>query len=84
MQTHKSSCLSGPKARTRAWWQRPSHSPLPEFISPLPEVAPEDECEFRADLVARIRRQIADGTYGTEEQWEIALDGLQRHLDQMG
>jgi hypothetical protein len=50
----------------------------------LPEFAPEDSPDFRADLVARIRRQIAEGTYGTQEQWEIALDRLMRYLDEAG
>src|SRR4051812_6268831 len=85
MQTHKSSRLTGPSRRTRAWWHTHNRSPRPEVVSPLPETAlPDDDQEFRADLVAQVRRQIADGTYGTEEQWEIALERLLRHLDQMG
>jgi hypothetical protein len=83
MQTHKSSCLAGPKARIRAWWFSQDRSPLPEVLPPSFESAPE-EPEFRADLVARVRRQIAAGNYGTEEQWDIALERLMRHLDQMG
>jgi len=84
MQTHKSSRLTGPNPRTRAWWHTHDHSPRSEPLSPLPEVAaPDDDPGFRTDLVARVRRQIADGVYGTEEQWEIALERLLRHLDQM-
>ena len=85
MRTHRSSCLPGPTLRSRTrWHQQESTSPRPEDACPLPEVAKDDDPAFRADLVARIRRQIADGTYGTEQQWEIALDRLLRHLDQMG
>lgn len=37
--------------------------------------------EIRADLVARIRAEIAAGTYETPEKLEIALDRL---LDEIG
>jgi hypothetical protein len=41
----------------------------------------ETETEpFRHDLVARIRRQIADGVYETPEKWQIALDRLAEDL----
>jgi hypothetical protein len=42
----------------------------------------DDDPHFRADLVARIRREIAEGTYGTEEQLELALDRLLERLEQ--
>jgi len=38
--------------------------------------------EFRHDLVARVRRAIADGTYDTPEKWEAALDRLAEELGQ--
>ena len=31
---------------------------------------------FRKDLVERIKREIAEGTYETEEKWELALSRL--------
>lgn len=37
--------------------------------------------EFRPDLVARIRRQIADGVYDTPEKWQAALDRLAEDLE---
>ncbi|GIX02093.1 MAG: flagellar biosynthesis anti-sigma factor FlgM [Thermogutta sp.] len=37
--------------------------------------------DIRADLVARIRQEIAAGTYETEEKLSIALDRL---LDEIG
>src|SRR5438045_1270826 len=83
MQTHNSSCLAGPNAQFRAWRQQDS-SPRPEKIQALPETAPDDDLDFRADLVVRVRRQIADGTYGTEEQWDSALENLLRYLDEAG
>ncbi len=36
--------------------------------------------EVRQDLVARVRAEIAAGTYDTEEKWEAALDRLGRRL----
>jgi hypothetical protein len=35
---------------------------------------------IRADLVARVRREIAAGTYETPEKWEAALERLLRRL----
>ena len=31
---------------------------------------------FRKDLVERIKKEIAEGTYETEEKWELALSRL--------
>jgi hypothetical protein len=36
--------------------------------------------EFRHDLVARVRRAIADGAYDTPERWETALERLAEEL----
>jgi hypothetical protein len=47
------------------------------FNAPLEE----DTEEFRHDLVARIRRQIADGVYETPEKWQAALDRLAQELE---
>lgn len=85
MQMHNSTCLDGPVSKARAWWKQfnlsaKGENPLPEK---LPEHAQDDDPAFRADLVARIRRQIADGTYGTEEQWNIAFDRMLDHLESM-
>ena len=81
---HPTSFLVGPSFRSRSARPRQKVAPPPEASHPLPEFAPEDSPDFRADLVARIRRQIAEGTYGTQEQWEIALDRLMRYLDEAG
>ncbi len=35
-----------------------------------------EEADVRHDLVARVRREIAEGTYDTEARWEAALDRL--------
>ena len=36
---------------------------------------------IRVELVARVRREIANGTYDTPERLEAALDGLIARLD---
>ncbi len=38
--------------------------------------------EIRHELVARVRRQIAEGTYDTPEKMEQALDRLLSRLEQ--
>jgi hypothetical protein len=84
MHVHPSTCLEGPVSGARDWW-REFDAPVPVDASGpvvVPEKpAPDDDPPFRADLVARIRRQIAEGTYGTEEQLEQALERLLKRLD---
>jgi hypothetical protein len=61
-------CPQKPVTHNRLYWL---------FNAPV-----EIETEaFRHDLVARIRRQIADGVYDTPEKWEAALDRLAEELD---
>ena len=36
---------------------------------------------IRHELVARIRQQIADGTYDTEEKWLLAEEALLRRIE---
>lgn len=55
-----------------------SHNRLHWLFNPAAE--PETE-EFRHDLVARIRRQIADGVYDTPGKWQAALERL---IEEMG
>jgi negative regulator of flagellin synthesis FlgM len=43
---------------------------------------PEEEPPIRWELVERIRREIAAGTYETPEKLAIALDRLLERLDQ--
>ena len=60
-------CLQKPATHNRLHW----------LFNPPIEVETE---EFRHDLVARIRRQIADGVYDTPEKWEAALERLAEDL----
>lgn len=52
-------------------------------ISPAAQAAIEaqESGEIRADLVARVRNEIAQGTYETPEKLDAALDRL---LDEIG
>jgi hypothetical protein len=58
--------------------------------APVPGAAPGAGAEkaekkgpdgIRHDLVARVRQQIADGTYDTEEKWLLAEEALLRRLE---
>ena len=56
--------------------------PLPG-AEPLPVGAPAEAPGpdgIRHELVARIRQQIADGTYDTEEKWLRAEEALLRRV----
>lgn len=39
---------------------------------------------IRHELVERVRREIAAGTYDTEEKWLAAVDVLLRHIGGVG
>jgi hypothetical protein len=65
MYWHGPTCLKGPISRSNAWWA-PGAPPLREGI--------------RVDLVERVRREIAAGTYDTPAKWEAALDRLYERL----
>jgi anti-sigma28 factor (negative regulator of flagellin synthesis) len=43
--------------------------------------APANDPNIRYDLVARVRREIANGTYDTEEKLDAALARLLERLD---
>jgi len=65
MLAHGPTCLKGPRSRKRSQWRQ--GQAMPEGI--------------RADLVARVRQEIADGTYDTPDKFEIALDRLLARLE---
>lgn len=68
MHRHGPSCLPGPISRNR--------------FQHLPSMSSNDPpTDIRWDLVERIRREIAEGTYDTPEKWEAALERLLDRLD---
>jgi negative regulator of flagellin synthesis FlgM len=62
---------------------QPTHGTDQLEISPAAEAAVQasEAGDIRADLVARVRGEIAEGTYETPARLEAALDRL---LDELG
>ena len=73
MTIHAPSILKGPITRERPWWLHPAR--------PNRRRRGRTPAGIRADLVARVRQQIADGTYDTPERWEAALEKLSQSLN---
>jgi hypothetical protein len=72
-------------------WQRWRIAPVPatpkaaafDRMARLTEPAPAEPKGpdgIRHELVARVRQQIADGTYDTEEKWLLAEEALLRRV----
>ncbi len=88
MLTHAFSCLQGPITRSRCWWHAgdledptvPYHPETPRMENPNENESPT-EVPFRSELVERIRREIAAGTYENPRKWEIALERLLDRLE---
>jgi hypothetical protein len=85
MYRHGGTCLDGPVSQARVWWffaagETETATDLALAASPPPEAAAGED--IRHDLVARVRREIAEGTYDTPDKWEIALARLCYRLEQ--
>ena len=76
MNVHGPTFLEGPVSRSRSWWR----SNLDEFSAVEP-VLQKPVNGIRTDLVDRVRRELADGTYETEDKLELALAKLFQSLD---
>src|SRR5947199_54806 len=88
MQQHGPSDLSGPLRGTSAWWQsraaQPEHA---NDGAATPNTTQKGKRmkrgkrgkrtagaeAIRPELIERIRREIAEGTYDSAEKWEAAL-----------
>jgi hypothetical protein len=83
MYRHASTCLKGPVSRSRAWWQDSPGEEIDKGGSAVFREAVRDRQTqgMRLDLIARVRREIAAGTYDTPEKWEVALDCLLERFD---
>jgi hypothetical protein len=66
MFTHGPSCLEGPVSRTLCRWAGKATESSP------------GSSEIRTELVERVRREIAEGRYETDEKWDAALEVLFR------
>lgn len=87
MHEHGPDELVGPLRGTRAWWDGTGAPPDPECEGPPTPPKPQKQrrrkeaAPMRMDLVDRIRKEIAAGTYDTQEKWEAALDRMLDTLD---
>ncbi len=86
MHEHGPDDLPGPVRGSPAWWQ--GMGPPPEAADDVPPEPrpkrrkPTKEAKpIRTELVERVRKEIAAGTYDTEEKWEAALDCMLGRLD---
>ena len=70
MYWHTPVGLRGPITRARTWWNEPPVEGNTAIV---------DE-EIRADLVERVRREIAEGRYDNAEKWDAALERLLAHM----
>jgi hypothetical protein len=93
MYNHPPSVLAGPVTQTRPWWVDDETALTPLAPSFRYEEAtmncPDEELHrrerpIRWELVDRVRREIADGTYETPEKWDLALDRLMDRLEDRG
>ena len=70
MKLHGPCTLAGPVTQDAPWWLSPRRTARQGPAS----------AGVRSELVARVRRQIAEGTYDTPARWEAALDKFARSL----
>lgn len=81
MYRHVPANLRGPVTRDRDWWKSPAPAGEDAFVlRPSPDAAPGTP-GVRYDLVARVRREIAEGTYDAPEKWDAALGRMLARLD---
>ena len=83
MHSHQASCLRGPISRSRGGWPqgKSSTKALKQANRNEDKVPSLDDPDIRSDLVLRIRREIAEGTYDTPEKLQAALDRLLERLE---
>ncbi|MBM3992763.1 MAG: flagellar biosynthesis anti-sigma factor FlgM [Planctomycetes bacterium] len=86
MHEHGPDELGGPVRGTSAWWRGMGAPTDPTDDGPPTPEEPrrrrkKDAKPIRMELVERIRKEIAEGTYDTQEKWEAALDRLLDRLE---
>ncbi|MFN4260371.1 MAG: flagellar biosynthesis anti-sigma factor FlgM [Gemmataceae bacterium] len=89
MHQHAPSTLTGPITWERPWWPRHEDSTTQALLevdvenAADPGIVPDlEDPDIRADLVRRVRQEIAEGTYDTPDKWDKALDRLFEDLDE--
>ena len=89
MHEHGPDELVGPVRGSPAWWRGMGAQPDPQDEgTPIPDKPRKKRPKstkgakpIRTDLVERVRKEIAAGTYETQEKWEAALDCLLDKLE---
>jgi hypothetical protein len=87
MHQHGPNELAGPVRGTAGWWQGMTaetdqvEGPPVQPPTKKTRKTRKDARPIRQDLVDRIRKEIAAGTYDTEEKWQAALERLLERLD---
>jgi len=87
MHIHGPDLLQGPVSRHRDWWDSTEFDSIEAMLNTpqrrestaLKEAKtkrPKPDAPIRTELVQRIKKEIADGTYDTPEKWEAALDRM--------
>jgi anti-sigma28 factor (negative regulator of flagellin synthesis) len=71
---------SAPAAVPFDYTTRRSVAPVAEIEPAVVGAEERGPDGIRHELVARIRQQIADGTYDTEEKWLLAEEALLRRI----
>src|SRR5262245_31663636 len=74
--------LTGPLRGTRGWWEQLGQHVVAEPPPPPKRKRRSTGAPIRAELVERVKREIAAGTYDTPEKWDAALDRLLDHLQE--
>ena len=80
MYRHGVNSLAGPCCRAHVMWVW-SHDGSSETET-VPLEPPSARTDIRMELVQRVRREIAEGTYDTPEKMQVALDRLLDRLEQ--
>jgi hypothetical protein len=77
---HQHKCLEGPVRGTPGWWQELGNRTETAEVPPPKKKRTKKSAPIRQDLVDRVKKEIAAGTYDTPEKWEATLDRLLDHL----
>ena len=79
IQNGSSACLQGPHFPARLL--RPSRPPARKGLCQSGAPPEARDATIRFELVARVRREIAAGTYDTPEKFDLALSRMLARLD---
>ncbi len=80
MHQHGQKTITGPIIGSQGWWQGVVGTATEPCPGDHRKKSPKNELAkipgIRGELVARIRQEIAAGTYDTPEKWDQALEKL--------